>query len=162
MRITLFIEVIVVIIIGLVSIIEGIRLTTVEKIQPEPLGPDLYNVGIGLILITLGFTYFISQLRKVPKREKRATEEKATEKEYRQYKITMISMIVVMVIYIFLINLIGYLFASAVFFFLINRVAGFRSWLTNLASTTIMTVSYYVIFVKWMGMIFPRGVLLNF
>ena len=162
MRIGLLIEVIVLGGVGLLSIIEGIRLTTVKKIQPDPLGPDFYNVGIGLILITLGFTYFISQLRKVPKREKKATEEKATEKEYRQYKITMISMILVMVIYIFLINLIGYLFASAIFFVLINRVVGFRSWLTNLASTTIMTVSYYVIFVKWMGMIFPRGVLFEF
>jgi putative tricarboxylic transport membrane protein len=162
MRIALLIEVIVLEGVGFLSIIEGIRLTTVEKIQPDPLGPDFYNMGVGFILVILGFIYFISQLRNVPKRGKKATEEKATEKEYRQYKITMISMILVMVIYIFLINLIGYLFASVVFFFLINRVVGFRSWLTNLASTTIMTVSYYVIFVEWMGMIFPRGVLFNF
>jgi len=156
MRITLFIEVIVIISMGLVSIIEGIRLTTVEKIQPDPLGPDFYNIGIGLILVILGSIYFISQLGKVPR------GEKVVGKEYRKYKITMLSTIVVMVIYILLIHLIGYLFASAIFFVLINRVVGFRSWLTNLVATTIMTVSYYLIFVTWMGMIFPRGVLFDF
>lgn len=74
----------------------------------------------------------------------------------------MISMIGAMVIYILLINLIGYLFASVVFFFLLNRVAGFRSWFNNLAATIIMTISYYIVFVKWMGMVFPQGVLLKF
>jgi hypothetical protein len=74
----------------------------------------------------------------------------------------MISMIVVMVAYIFLMSLTGYLFASLVFFLLINRIAGFRSWLTNLGVTVLMTASFYLIFVVWMGMIFPRGLLFNF
>lgn len=83
MRVTLLIEVIVPIGIGLVSIIEGIRLTTVEKIQPDPLGPEFYNVGIGSLLIILGFMYFISQLRKVPKRGKRRRKKNWQEKNIK-------------------------------------------------------------------------------
>lgn len=162
MRVTLLIEVIVPIGIGLVSIIEGIRLTTVEKIQPDPLGPEFYNLGIGSLLIILGLMYFISQLRKVPKRGRKEGEKDLAGKEYKGYKIMMISMIGAMVIYILLINLLGYLFSSVVFFFLLNRVAGFRSWFNNLTATIIMTISYYIIFVKWMGMVFPQGVLLKF
>ena len=158
MKITLIIEVMVVVIVGMLAITDGIRITLAEKMQLyDALGPGGYNIILGLILIIVGFIYFISQHRKVV-----GGGKESTKKESGEYKMMMISMIVIMIIYILLVDFAGYLFASAVFFFLINRVVGFRSWLTNLAATTIMTVSYYVIFVIWAGMIFPQGVLFNF
>ncbi len=158
MKITLIVEVIVVMIVGLLALIDGTRLVFSEKTQLyDALGPGGYSAALGFILIMVGFVYLISQRRKVFEGGKESARE-----ESREYKIMMISMIVVMIIYIFLVDLIGYFFASAVFFFFMNRVVGIRSWLTNLAATTVMTVSYYVIFVTWMGMIFPQGVLFNF
>jgi putative tricarboxylic transport membrane protein len=158
MRIGLLIEVSVLMILGLLSIIDGIRVTFAEKIQiSDVLGPGLYNVGLGFTLIILAFIYFISQRRKILEKRR-----ESVARETREYEIMMISMIVIMVLYIFFIDLIGYLLASVVFFLLINRAVGVRSWLTNLIATTIMAISFYVIFVVWMGMIFPRGGLLNF
>jgi putative tricarboxylic transport membrane protein len=158
MKITLIIEVMVLMAVGLLAVMDGIRITFAEKAQLyDALGPGLYDIGLGLILIVAGLAYFISQRRKAF-----GGIKESTKKESRDYKIMMASMVVVMIIYIFLVDLIGYLFASAAFFFLINRVVGSRSWFANLATTTLMTVSYYVIFVIWMGMIFPRGVLFNF
>ncbi len=158
---TLLIEVLILVVVGLLSIAEGIRLCVAEKIQMyDVLGPGLYNVGMGAILIIVGLIYFISQWKKAPNVDRQSVSKES--KENREFKKMMISMILVMVAYIFLMDLVGYLFASAVFFFLINRVAGFRSWLTNLGVTILMTVSFYLIFVTWMGMIFPRGVLIDF
>jgi putative tricarboxylic transport membrane protein len=158
---TLLVEVLIIVVVGLLSVVEGIRLHVAESVQLyDVLGPGLYNVGMGSILIIIGLIYFISQRKKAVNVEKQSASKES--KENREYKKMMISMILVMVAYIFLMDLIGYLFASTVFFFLINRVAGFRSWLTNLGVTILMTVSFYLIFVSWMGMIFPRGVLIDF
>ncbi len=162
MRFALLIEVGVLIIAGLVSVIEGIRLSTMQKIQYDPLGSEFYCVGLGMILIILGSAYFFSEIGKESRKREKGAKKEPLGREKRTYRIMMVSMVAVMVIYILLIDWIGYLVSSAVFFFLINRIAGNRPLLTNLAVTALMTVSYYVIFVKWMGMIFPRGVFFNF
>jgi putative tricarboxylic transport membrane protein len=162
MTIPLLIELIVITALGVVSIIEGIRLIGLPKIQYDPLGPEFYSLGLGLLLVIMGWAYFVSQIRKAPERIKGVKAAEPEGPAQRAYRVMMIGMIAAMVIYIFLIGLIGYLLASAIFFLLINRVMGYRSWLTNLAATAIMTVSYYVVFVKLMQTIFPRGSLLNF
>ncbi len=158
---TLLVETLVLFIVGAFSIIEGIRLVLAEKLQMyDVLGPGFYNVGIGCIMMIMGLVYFLSQRKKyVNVKKKSADRDPGKDKEYRKM---MVSMVVVMIAYIFLLDLIGYLFASFIFFLLINRFAGFRSWLTNLGVTVLMAVSFYLIFVTWLGMIFPRGLLIDF
>jgi putative tricarboxylic transport membrane protein len=162
MRMALLIEVGVLIIAGIVSVSEGIRLSMVPKIQYDPLGSEFYCVGLGMILIILSVAYFFSEIRKNEGKGNKEANKDTLGREKGTYRIMMFSMIAVMVIYILLIDWIGYLVSSAVFFFLINRIAGNWPLLTNLAITAVMTLSYYMIFVKWMGMIFPRGVSINF
>jgi hypothetical protein len=157
----LLIEVFVLVIVGVFSISDGIRLVLAGKLHKyDVLGPGFYNVGLGSILIIVGLIYFMSERKKAVRIEEKAAVRQSTEKS--EYQKMMISMIVVMIGYIFLMYLTGYLFASLIFFFLINRIAGFRSWLTNLGVTVLMTASFYLIFVMWMGMIFPRGLLFDF
>jgi hypothetical protein len=74
----------------------------------------------------------------------------------------MIAMIAVMTAYIILMSLTGYLFSSFVFFLLINKIAGFRSWSTTLGVTVLMTACFYLLFVVGMGILFPRGLLFDF
>jgi len=158
---TLLIEVLVLVVVGALSVIEGIRLVLAEKLQMyDVLGPGYYNVGMGAILIIMGLVYFVSQRKKYVIGEKKSADRDPVKD--KEYKKMMVGMIVVMIAYIFLLDLIGYLFSSFVFFLLINRIAGFRSWRTNLGVTVLMTVSYYLIFVTWLGMIFPRGLLFDF
>jgi len=158
---TLLIEVSVLVLVGALSISDGIRLVIAEKLHKhDVLGPGFYNVGLGSVLIIVGLIYFVSERKKVVRVEEKAAVRQSTEKS--EYQKMMVSMIVVMIAYIFLIYLTGYLVASLLFFFLINRIAGFRSWSTNLGVTVLMTASFYLIFVTWMGMIFPRGLLFDF
>ncbi len=157
----LLIEVFVVVIIGVFSISEGIRLVLAGKLHKyDILGPGFYNVGLGTVLIIAGLIYFVSERKKAFRIEEKTAVKESTGKS--EYTKMMISMIVVMIAYIFMMYLTGYLFASFVFFLLINRIAGFRSWLTNLGVTVLMTASFYLVFVTWMGIIFPRGLLFNF
>jgi hypothetical protein len=157
----LLIEVFVVVILGALSISEGIRLVLGEKLRKfDVLGPGFYNIGLGAVLIIAGLIYLFSEWKKIAPIEGKPAVTKSPEKS--KYTKMMISMIAVMIAYIFLMYLTGYLFSSLVFFFLINRIAGFRSWLTNVGVTILMTASFYLIFVMWMGIIFPQGLLFNF
>jgi putative tricarboxylic transport membrane protein len=161
------IELFVLLIIGLGSIVEGVRLIGVDNVQFDRLGPGGYNIGIGTILIILGIAYFLRITKREVKAEREAKGKTGGDRvsagnQQRSYTIMMVSIIATMALYAFLINWIGYLLASAVFFFVINRVVGFRSWLSNLAVSAVMTACYYVVFVKWMGMLFPRGLWIQF
>lgn len=157
----LFIEVSITVMLGVFSISEGIRLVLAGKLHHhDVLGPGYYNIGLGSLLIIVVLIYFASEMKKARRTEdKSAVGRSAGKSEYQKM---MISMIVVMIAYILLVYLIGYVYASLVFFFLINRIAGFRSWLTDLGVTVLMTVSFYLIFVSWLGIIFPRGLLFDF
>ena len=156
MKTGFLIEVFVILIIGLISIIDGIRLTTGVRIESgfDILGPGFYNIGIGSLVIIVGVIYFIFSRGKDETQAKDATVTKN--------KIRFVSMIAVMAIYAFLMHLIGYLVSTFVFFVLILRVVGFRSWLINVIVSIVSSISLYIVFVKWLNMIFPRGVLLNF
>jgi hypothetical protein len=156
----LLIEVFVVVILGVFSVSEGIRLVLAAKLHKyDILGPGFYNIGLGSVLIMVGLLYFVCERKKVRVEGKSAVKHSSGKGEYTR---KMIGMIVVMIAYIFLMYLTGYMVASLVFFFLINRLAGFRSWLTNAGVTVLMTASFYLVFVRWMGMIFQRGLLFNF
>jgi small-conductance mechanosensitive channel len=154
MTLTLLIEVIVLLVVGGVSIAEGIRLMFGGKLQLyDVLGPGLYNSGMGVILIIVGIIYFFIQRKKA--------QEGEGEKTPKEYKIKMVAMIAAIALYIVLMNLFGYLFSSLFFFILINRVAGFRSWRTGIPIGIGMTISFYLVFVIWLNMIFPRGTLIH-
>ena len=142
-------------VVGILSMIEGIRLVMAAKLQLyDVLGPGFYNMGMGFILMIVGVIYFIFQSKEVSKEKKESSSSK-------EYKIKMASMVGVLALYIILMNYIGYFFSSMLFFILINRIVGFRAWAGNLAVSTAMTVIFYVVFAKWLNMFFPQGVWLG-
>jgi hypothetical protein len=152
---TALIEGAIIFVMGLMSVVEGIRLTYMKKIQLyDVLGPGRYNFGVGLILIIVALIYVISRRKKGLDAEKPAKEE--------GMRMKMMSIIIVLVAYSCLISIIGYFSASLVFFFAIHRIMGFRSWLVNGGLSIGISISFYIIFVHWLQMIFPRGVFCNF
>ncbi len=155
MHMTLLIELIMILIVGSLSIIEGLRVTFHKGFQTyDIVGPGLYNVGIGILLLSLGLIYFLFR----PPRS--YDEEKTLEK--RKFRLNMMSMVCILAGYIVLIELIGYLFSTFVFFLLIHRIVGFKTWIINVVVSIGVTLSFYIIFVRWLNMIFPKGTLLNF
>jgi len=157
---TLFIEVLVIVIAGALSIGDGIRLVLKQDLQTQDvLGPGFYSVGLGAILVIVGFIHFLTELRGAAGiRNKPFVAPTADEKTFRKM---MISMVIVMIAYILLMDFVGYLVASVIFFLLVNRIVGFRSWLGNLGVTALMTAAFYLIFVSWLGIVFPRGMLFD-
>src|SRR5512143_339837 len=103
---TLLIEVLVLVIVGGLSIIEGIRLVIAEKLQMyDVLGPGLYNVGMGSILIAIGLIYFVSERKKlIPMRKGSKAQESEGNNEHKGYKKMMVGMILAMIAYILLMD----------------------------------------------------------
>jgi putative tricarboxylic transport membrane protein len=149
---TVLIEGMLLLMMGFWSIIEGIRLDTMERIQLlDILGPGRYNVVLGLVLVILALIYIISHLRK-----------NLDKKEFmikHGMKTKMFGMIIVLAAYIFLIDIVGYLFATILFLFMIFRIAGYRSWPIIGGLSIGISVSFYLVFVYWLGMTFPSGIL---
>ena len=155
---TLLGEVFVIAVLGILSVAEGVRLVNKETLQTQDvLGPVYYSVGVGVFLLVVGLGYFFSQRKKIAGVVK-ATPAAAPAAD-AGYNRTMFGMIAVMAAYILLMDVAGYLLSTAVFFLLINRIAGFRSWLVNLGVSALMTAAFYLVFVEWLGIIFPRGLL---
>lgn len=152
-KIAVLIEGILVIVMGTSSLVYGIKLERLRgvKIQFDALGPGNYSLGIGIVLIILGVIYMMFEYRKG------LVEEKLVDKRLRR---KMISLIVILAVYCFLMNIIGYLLASIIFFISVFRVVGFRSWLYILGLSVGISVSYYIIFVRLLGMVFPQGIVI--
>lgn len=155
------IEVFCVLALGVFSISEGIRLVLAAKLHKyDIIGPGFYSIGMGAVLIVAALIYFWSERRKTVKTEEKTAVEPSAEKS--QYTKKMISMIAVLAAYLILMSLAGYLIATFVFFLLINRIAGYRSWFANVGATVLMTGCFYLVFVVGMGIMFPRGLLFDF
>lgn len=157
---TLFIELLLIVIVGVLSIGDGIRLILKQDLQThDVLGPGFYSVGLGAILVIAGLVHFLTERGKaVSVKNKPLVGQSAEKKEFTKM---MISMVVVMIAYILLMDLVGYLLASVVFFLLINRIVGFRSWLSNMGISVLMTAVFYLVFVSWLGIVFPRGLIFD-
>ena len=148
-NIGVFVESGVAVLLGGLSIAEGIRMVKTKGIQLyDVLGPGWYNIGIGAVLVLGGIAYFVV-------RHGETGARKDSTPRGRPWKVVML--VSVMAIYLFLIDLVSYLLASLVFFFLVTRVSGFGSWRANFALALTFGVFFYVVFAVWMGMIFPRG-----
>jgi putative tricarboxylic transport membrane protein len=155
---TLFGEVFIVAILGILSVAEGIRLVNKENLQTtDMLGPGYYSIGVGAFLLMAGAAYFLSRRKKISGVAQ--DQPAAAPAGNAGYNRTMLGMVVVMIAYIVLMDVAGYLLSTAVFFLLINRIAGFRSWLVNAGVSALMTAAFYLVFVEWLGIIFPRGLL---
>jgi putative tricarboxylic transport membrane protein len=149
---TFHVELSILMVVGMLSIIEGIRLVMAEKLQLyDVLGPGFYNIGMGSVLILVGVIYFLSQRKSFSA----SPIKTASSSEYRM---KMASMVGVLAAYILLLDFLGYFISSLLFFILINRIVGFQTWRSNLPVSLAMAIVFYVVFVKWLNMIFPQGI----
>lgn len=148
-----FIEGILVLVFSLVTMMEGLRLIIHKDpyVLYDPLGPGVYILVLSLGLMAVGIVHFIVNYRKFPGGRKVAAS--------KEMRIQLFSSIGILALYILLVDFVGYLVASLTFFFLELRVAGVKSWRTNVILTLILTTIYYVIFVKFCDMVFPQGIL---
>ncbi|TRZ51588.1 hypothetical protein D4S03_04930 [bacterium] len=140
-------------IISIVSIVEGIRLVIYKDPNTlfDPIGPGLYVLIISILLMVTSFTYFIGNYKKNIDTKKDATNNEMVQR--------VIYMTAAFAAYIFLIYFIGYLLASIIFFLLEFRIVGIKSWPISILLALSFSAFYYVTFVYFCDMVFPRGII---
>lgn len=140
-------------VISLVGMTEVYRLMTHKDpyLVYGAIVPGVFVLLASIALMSVSVAHVIANHKEFPNAKKVA--------ENKQSMIRTIGVVVVFAIYIILIPLVGYLMASIVFFILEFRLAGIKSWLFCFAVGLIAAVCCYVIFVKYCGLVFPRGML---
>ena len=158
MNITVLIEGVLLLVLSLAGIAEGLRLVIYKDPYTlyDPLGPGLYAIAISIGLMTLGVVHLIVNYRKLP-----PTAMVPVESVDKRMRIRMMSTVVTCVIYIFLISIVGYLLATIIFFFLEFRIEGIRSWPLVVVLSLVLSGLYYLVFVQYCSVIFPRGMILR-
>ncbi len=140
---------------GAVAAGEGIRVTIYKDPYTlyDPLGPGLYILVFGLAMMITAVVHLA-----IHAKTGRPVEQVAADKLFPMH---LAGTIGILALYIFLIGFLGYFVASLVFFVPQFKIAGVKSWLTALALSVVLTLSFYFIFVKFGGMVFPKGVLFS-
>ena len=153
MTVKLFIEATSIIVFSLVAMVEGLRLIIYKQpnLLYDPIGPGFYILALSIGLMSAGVAHLLTNYRRLP-----STGNVAAS---RAMRIRLFGSFMVLAVYILLIDFVGYLVATLVFFVLELRLAGVTSWRTNLILTVILAIVYYVIFVRLCDMVFPRGIL---
>jgi hypothetical protein len=137
----------VLLIVGLITLVEGLRL--VEGGDPnaitDVLGPGYYDCFLGDVsyagVIKMKSDGLNSAIR------------------IQGINRAALYMVLVFFLYIVLIDILGYLIPTLLFFLLEFWLAGVKSWKTNVALTLIVTFVFYAIFIRYCRIVFPDGLL---
>jgi putative tricarboxylic transport membrane protein len=145
--------------VGVIALIEGLRIA--GEVNPtaviDLLGPADYIIFASIGLIVTGLLYIVTNYRKIVGGVKLGAEPKE-EKQVWMSKIVFL-MVLVFGAYIYLIHILGYLLSTFIFLFLEFRLAGVKSWFVSGVVSAPMAAALYFLFLKFAGMVFPRGLL---
>ena len=152
MRIAVLAEGALLVVVSLVGLAEGLRLVIYKDPYTlyDPLGPGFYIIAISIGLMAIGIVHLLSRSKKVF-----TLKEMPVDKKMR---IRMMSTVAACVIYIFLIRIIGYPLATILFFLLEFRIQGIKSWPWIVVLSLVLSALYYLVFVQYCSMVFPRGI----
>ena len=147
-----WLEGLVLVAIGLVSVAESIRLVLHKDphIQVDWLGPGYYLLALSIGVLATGIVYIFKHAKE---------PSVAREKTSREMSIRLIGSFVSCALYLVLIEVIGYLMATIVFFALMFRIVGIKPWAYNIVLSILFSAVYYVVFVTYFNMAFPKGLL---
>ncbi len=150
------IETILLLIIGVGATAEGTRLIIYKDPHTlyDVIGPGYYIFVLSFGLIATGIWHVVAQRKElalggiIPKGHGKR----------------LLYIVGTAALYLFLINYLGYLLPTVLFFLMEFRLAGVKSWKANIIMTFICTATYYAVFIKYCSMVFPRGIFdfLNF
>ncbi len=156
MKKTAILEAIPLLVISLLGIAEGLRVN-IERdssTASSMLGPGTYILFLGFGLMIAAISNFLLNYRDISR------TEKADLSQRREIPVSgvVVAMIGIFAMYAVLIDYIGYLVPTILFFLLAFRLLGVRSWKTNIVLTSFVVAGFYVVFIHYCEMIFPRGI----
>jgi hypothetical protein len=145
-------EVALCLVISLISICEGLSLTFRRDLSAVHYGtgPGLFLLIVSFVLMGGAITYLAINWKKPQGEDKMVIP--------REMRMKLLSTIVNCALYILLINLLGYLVSTLIFFFLQFMIQGIKPSL-SLILTFVISITFYFVFVRYCSLIFPRGIL---
>jgi putative tricarboxylic transport membrane protein len=119
----------------------------------DVIGPDRYLGAISVGLLICGALNLVSSLKRPGRPEIRRGEEGGSQ-------VTLVIVVsFVLVIYTLLIQILGYLFATSIFFPVIYYLFGLRPWLKSVVIGLSTAVIFYAIFEYFAEIPLPKGLL---
>lgn len=124
-------------VIGIVGVVESLRLNRISEAAEESYGPGWYLLLLSVILIICGLYYLASTLKR---------PNKKTEAEFSLYGPATFA-IAAMSLYTFLLPYIGYFFSTAAFVLAGTRLFGEQSWIKSGLLAGISGAVFWFVFV---------------
>jgi putative tricarboxylic transport membrane protein len=121
----------------------------------DVIGPDRYLAVISLGLLVCGVLNLVGSLKSLRRPEIRRGEEGGSQ-------VTLVIVVsFVLVIYTLLIQILGYLLATSIFFPVIYYLFGVRPWLKSVVIGLSTAIFFYAIFEYFAEIPLPKGLLEN-
>jgi len=138
---------IILLVIAIVGIFEGLRLSGVVLLFADSVGPGWYLFVMSCLLFVCAMALLI----------RRFIRRKAAhcEVSISLHKSAAIQAIMLLVLYGVAITFFGYVIASAIFFIWVQRIFGERSWLRCLVIGASLTACFYFVFSYLAGVPLP-------
>ncbi len=159
MKRKLLIECAVLLTIGALGIAGGMGayLRSDARTQSSLLQPGVYVVVIAAVLVATALAYGLLGLRRAGAASLPPPTTSTSAEDGPAVRLVYTAI----VLYGVLIPVLGYVPATLLFLAAEFWLLGVRSWPRNLALTLATTVAFYVLFVHYGEMIFPRGVFVD-
>lgn len=122
------------------------------RTQSSVLAPGIYVLALGGLLFLTALVYVCLASR----RTSRIAADSAP-RPVAWVSPIVIKMVGAFALYAYLIDLVGYSAPTVLFLLTEFRLLGVRSWKTNIALTALVTIFFYVVFIHYCEMVFPRG-----
>jgi hypothetical protein len=127
-------------IIGIVGVVDGLRLNGRSEEAGDAFGPGWYLIILSLVLIFCGFIYLASTF----KRQDRKTE--AAEEAF-SWKGPASFAILAMILSCALLPYIGYFISTAAFILVCTRIFGEQSWVKSTVIAGVAGAVFWLVFV---------------
>lgn len=136
---------------GLIGVGEGLRLGADPDANRlhQSLLPGMYVLALGAIVLGSGLIHVWRNA------EPASAGPARPDASLRQ----VVALLLCLAAYALLIERLGYELASAPFFLAVLRVFGVRSWVRTAVLSLVFTMAFYLLFVRYLGVILPRGLL---
>jgi hypothetical protein len=118
-------------------------------------GPGVFPLVTGLALLVLAACQAIADVV----RRRRGGEERVTGYRSPYQRRAPVFMAVLLAAYAACVPVLGFLASSGALVVLAARLMGLSSWRQSVALAAGVTVAVYVVFVLWLGVPLPRGLL---
>jgi hypothetical protein len=159
MKRTILIEGLTLFVISIFGLLGGFALyiNRDARTQSSLMAPGMFILALSCALILTALVYVYLSLRKA---SRTATVDIPKTQEPWAGTI-VVKMVIVFAAYAYLIQLIGYTVPTILFLLAEFRLLGVKSWKTNIVLTAVVTAMFYIVFITYCEMIFPRGTLFD-